>query len=71
MFDPIKPYEEYQSNSFCKEIKCNELDKRLSKQPNECKDCKAYEFHDHLNRNGFHILRNTVEISENYLPQIG
>lgn len=71
MFHPNEPYEEYQSNSFCKEINCEELPKRLNKETNKCKECKAYEFHDHLNNNGFHILRNQIkDVSVNY-HQIG
>lgn len=62
MFNPNKPFEEYISNSFCKEIDCAELPKRLASKPNECLECKAYKFHDHLNNHEYHIIRNIKDI---------
>ena len=53
----------YQSNEYCQSINCDQLNKRLNKEENNCKTCQAYLFHQYLNDNKYEI----VEISHSFI----
>lgn len=65
LFDITKSFSYYKKNEFCKAINCKELPKRLNEEPNECSQCMAYKFHDYLNTNKYHLIKNDDTDTDN------
>lgn len=57
-FDPSKSFSYYQKNEFCKAIEYPELPKRVNREKHNCSECMAYKFHDYLDTNKYHLIKN-------------